>query len=58
MGGYAGGFLKKGFNLIVNTVTNFTYSIRPSIAMEIIYDLYYNRNRDTTEFLKFQLNQT
>ena len=57
MGGYAGGFLKKGFNLIVNTVTNFTYSIRPSIAMEIIYDLYYNRNRDTTEFLKFQLNE-
>lgn len=57
VGGVAGGLFKKGFNLIKNTVTNLAYSISPANAMDILYDLYYNINRDQTEFTRYQLNE-
>jgi hypothetical protein len=57
VGGVAGGLFKKGFNLIKNTVSNLTYYNRTSIAMEILYDLYYNKNRDSSEFSRYQLNE-
>ena len=45
---------KKGFNFIKNAVNNLTTSYRPSVAMDYLDDLIYDKNKD---FERFQINE-
>ena len=56
VGGVTKNLFKKGFNFIKSAVTNFAYSDRPSAAIDILYDLINNKNRDK-EFSRYQLNE-
>jgi len=57
MGGVTKNLFKKGFNFIKNAVTNLAFSDRPSMAMDILEDLIYNKNRDKQEFSRYQINE-
>ena len=56
VGGVTKNLFKRGFNFIKSAVTNFAYSDRPSAAIDILYDLINNKNRDK-EFSRYQLNE-
>ena len=56
VGGVTKNLFKKGFNFIKSAVSNFAYSDRPSAAIDILYDLINNKNRDK-EFSRYQLNE-
>ena len=56
VGGVTKNLFKKGFNFIKSAVTNFAYSDRPSAAIDILYDLINNKNRDK-DFSRYQLNE-
>ena len=57
MGGVTKNLFKKEFNFIKNAVTNLAFSDRPSMAMDILEDLIYNKNRDKQEFSRYQINE-
>ena len=57
MGGVTKNLFKKGFKFIKNAVTNLAFSDRPSMAMDILEDLIYNKNRDKQEFSRYQINE-
>ena len=54
VGGVTKNLFKKGFNFIKNAVNNLTTSYRPSIAMDYLDDLIYDKNKD---FERFQINE-
>ena len=56
VGGVTKNLFKRGFNFIKSAVTNFAYSDRPSAAIDILYDLINNKNRDK-DFSRYQLNE-
>ena len=56
VGGVTKKLFKKGFNFIKNAVTNLTSSNNPAIAMDILYELIYQKNRDK-EFKAMRINE-
>jgi hypothetical protein len=54
VGGVTKSLFKKGFNFIKNAVNNLTTSYRPSVAMDYLDDLIYDKNKD---FERFQINE-
>ena len=56
VGGVTKNLFKKGFNFLKNAVTNLTSYDRPSIAMDFLDDLIYNKNNDK-DFSKYQINE-
>jgi len=56
VGGVTKKLFKKGFNFIKNAVTNLTSSNNPAIAMDLLYELIYQKNRDK-EFKAMRINE-
>ena len=54
VGGVTKNLFKKGFNFIKNAVNNLTTSYRPSVAMDYLDDLIYDKNKN---FERFQINE-
>ena len=54
VGGVTKNLFKKGFNFIKNAVNNLTVSYRPSVAMDYLDDLIYDKSKD---FERFQINE-
>ena len=54
VGGVTKNLFKKGFNFIKNAVNNLTISYRPSVAMDYLDGLIYDKNKD---FERFQINE-
>ena len=57
VGGVTKKLFKKGFNFIKNAVNNFTGRNTPAIAMDIIYDLIYEKGRDKDQFKRIRINE-
>ena len=54
VGGVTKNLFKKGFNFIKNAMNNLTVSYRPSVAMDYLDDLIYDKSKD---FERFQINE-
>ena len=57
VGGVTKKLFKKGFNFIKNAVNNFTGRNTPAVAMDIIYDLIYEKRRDKEQFKRIRINE-
>ena len=57
VGGVTKKLFKKGFNFIKNAVNNITGRNTPAIAMDIIYDLIYEKRRDREQFKRIRINE-
>ena len=56
VGGVTKKLFKKGFNFIKNAVNNLTGNYNPAVAMDFLYDLIYQKNRDK-EFNSIRINE-
>ena len=50
-------FHLKGFNFIKRAVNNLKGNYTPALAMDILYDLIYEKNKYQEQFTKLQLNK-
>ena len=56
VGGVTKKLFKKGFNFIKSAVSNLTGNYEPAIAVDFLYDLIYQKNRDK-EFNSMRINE-
>lgn len=57
VGGFSKKLFKKGFNFIKRAVNNLKGNYTPALAMDILYDLIYEKNKYQEQFTKLQLNK-